>query len=78
MTTFLEEFESFRKPEQIMRDALLTETAVLMLHLTEDQIAFLHRIYPDLKSLPREKLAQAIDLMHRTITKNRVGRGGNK
>lgn len=68
----------FRSPKKIIEDgekaittSLHKELNARLLDCTEKQREFFHRIFPNVKSLSgRDKLITAIDLLHRTITKN--------
>ncbi len=75
LTPFGKEFARFPTPSQITLDALRSHLTGLLPELWDNQRALLDRMYPKGAAVMSEpELKNAIDLCHRTIAKNRVGR----
>jgi hypothetical protein len=71
-------FDKLKKPKEIMKEALVTELNIRLEDITVPQREFFYRIYPKgFSSMTQEQLCNAIDLCHRTITKNNLGRTQN-
>jgi hypothetical protein len=62
---------AFRKPNEIVTDALRAELVTLLPRLTEKQRAFFDKVFPGgIDAQPDDKLKTAISLCQRTIQKN--------
>ncbi len=74
---FEDEFVKFKSPHTIMKEALLAEIERLLPECTPEQREnFKTRIYPkgiDINS-SQVQVMQAVDIIHRTVAKNRAAR----
>lgn len=66
----------YTKPKDIIRNALLNEIALRLEEITSEQRELFQRIYPDYpekkEKITVENLSTAIDLIHRTLIKNKA------
>lgn len=75
MTNFLNELSKLTTPAEIAKSALRAELEQRLSECTERQQDMFRRIYTREISLLNEKeLKSAIDLVNRTLAKNRAGR----
>ena len=75
MSDFMTEFSKFKTSAQIIRDALTTELNSILEELTAEQQTTFVKLFPEgVEKLKNDKLIAAVDLVHRTLAKNRSSR----
>lgn len=73
--TFSDAFKEFRTPKQIVRDALNAELLTCLLECTPAQQELFGRLYPGAPTkIKDDDIPNAVDLVHRTLAKNKAGR----
>lgn len=72
---FAAEFEKLTKADEIVRDALTTTLERRLVECTAEQQGFFHKIVPNgIASQDEHGLRHLVDLVNRTLAKNRAGR----
>ncbi len=75
MSGFTEHHSRMQKPGEIMADALLDEIDALLQECTDKQKAMLDHVWPAFRSSSdAKKLTSVLELVQRTVSKNRSGR----